>query len=237
MSSRATRLLSFSLLFFVSLAAAGCLWGSGPREMDTPEMHRQLNRVMGIQTSVVLGDVERARSAGSWLATRDEYDTFPPSTDRHRAEIRGFAAHISQSRDMDAIAERVGHLGAACGSCHQDTGGGPRFVVAPPPPGSASQAGTMILRLWAVDRMWDGLVGPSTEAWQAGTVALNQEWQKAGPAHFTSDGHRASGEAESHRIADEAARATTQENRAAVYGELLATCNGCHRSRALLAGR
>jgi cytochrome c556 len=200
-------------------------------------MHRQLSRVMDIQTGVVLGDMERARSAGAWIATREEQAGFSATTDAHQAEIRGYAALIAQSRDPSTVADRVGHLGAACGSCHQETGGGPHFVVAGPPTVGTTQAGTMVLHLWAADRMWDGLIGPSTDAWMAGTAALSQAWQQAGPAFFAAEGTGFLGEAQIHRIAEAAEGATTQEDRAAIYGELLSTCNGCHRSGSPLAAR
>ena len=47
-------------------------------------------------------------------------------------------------------------------------GAGPRFVVGTKSPTGNSQESQMIRHLWAADRMWEGLVGPSDEAWTAG---------------------------------------------------------------------
>ena len=88
----------------------------------------------------------------------------------------------------------------------------------------------MIRHLWAADRLWEGLVGPSEEAWRAGALAMAET-----QAELASE-FRASSAAgrigafleEVSLLAKEAVDAEGLEDRADVYGRLLGTCDRCH---------
>lgn len=90
---------------------------------------------------------------------------------------------------------------------------------------------------WAVDRLWLGLIQPSDEAWRAGSTAL-----ASAPLARPSD------EPEKHNLAvriqalAEVGRTLTGSakppapanlpRRLALYGEIVATCAGCHGVKA-----
>ena len=84
----------------------------------------------------------------------------------------------------------------------------------------------MVRHLWAADRMWEGLVGPSDDAWLAGSSAL------AGSLSLPSGNVRGPEELlrQVGALAGEAETATGQEARAEIYGRLLGTCSQCHAS-------
>jgi cytochrome c553 len=231
--------LALRFSFLTLLALTGCSWGFGPGEAEPPEMHRQFSRTVDIQTGVVVGDLARAQEAGAWIATHQDQEALGPDLDAYRAEIRGYAALISQAGDLDTVSRHTGHMAAACGRCHEASSGGPHFVVAGGPPQGSPTAQQMILHLWATDRMWEGLIGPSEESWKAGAEALLDSWDTAQvlrPASSTVNGF-ARPTARMHRLAQEAAAATTTGARASAYGKVLATCNDCHATEGLMAER
>ena len=211
------------------LLVGGCTWGFGGRE-EIPEMHRNLSKTVDIQTAVVQGDLERARKSASWLLEREKAMIVPPAGADHQRAMLSAASGIREAQDLKTMATLTGQLAGGCGSCHQAVKSGPRFVLGNTAPNGSSREAQMIRHLWAADRMWEGLVGPSEEAWKAGAEAM----AKTQPALATA--YRASTSAttsrgflgEVNRLASEALAATTLAERADVYGRLLNTCNRCH---------
>ncbi len=218
---------------------AGCAWGFGGGDANTTEMHRQLSRTVSIQTGVVLGDMDRVQDAASWLAAHQERRAYPPDADTHRAEMRGYAALISQASDLGEVAGRTGQMAAACGSCHQALDAGPRFVLRSGPPEGKGPGARMVRLLWASDRMWEGLVGPSDSAWNAGVEVLDEIWLH-GQTTASSPQYAASllgigGNIS--EIASAARSALTLEARAEIYGKMLNTCVRCHGTVGVMVER
>lgn len=233
------RRLALNTPLLTLLALTGCSWGFGPGEAEPPEMHRQFSRTVDIQTGVVVGDLARAQEAGAWIATHQDQETFGPDLDAYRAEIRGYAALISQAGDLDTVSRHTGQMAAACGRCHEATSGGPRFVVAGGPPQGGPGAKQMILHLWATDRMWEGLIGPSEDSWRAGAEALQDSWDTAQailPASSAANGFALPTD-RMRQLAQEAVAASTTEARASAYGKVLATCIECHAAKGPMAER
>jgi hypothetical protein len=83
---------------------------------------------------------------------------------------------------------------------------------------------------WAAERLWDGLVVPSDEAWQAGALALSEA--PLAPQELTPGKSPVPkvGEMEQmvHALARQALDADRAEVRAHVYGQVLAACAACH---------
>ncbi len=212
------------------LLAGGCTWGFGGGGEEVPAMHRNLSKTVDIQTGAVQGDLEKARQAASWLLERKDEMIVPPAGVEYQQAMLGAAARILEAPDLETVANEAGHLAASCGSCHQAVGGGPRFVVGNMAPGGTSQEAQMIRHLWAADRMWEGLVGPSEEAWKAGAEAM-AETQSTLADVFRASSSLADPERylrEVNRFANEAVGATSLTEKADAYGNLLNTCNRCH---------
>jgi hypothetical protein len=97
----------------------------------------------------------------------------------------------------------------------------------------------MIRHLWAADRMWEGLVGPSDEAWTAGAQALDRDWAEGRSLiRAAADSEATVGLIGRIRaLGHEALDTRVPKARAAVYAELLRTCNGCHDSTGIKAER
>ena len=223
---------TLTALLFAAAAASACSWGTGGSGTNPTPMHRRFLRTMDIQTGVVLGDLDRAHAAAAGIATDDEGGDFPAGFESYRTEIREYAALIAEDPQLPSVAMRTGRMAAACGSCHIASGGGPRFVIGSEPGDGASTGKRMIRHIWATDRMWEGLAGPSDDMWIAGSRVLAEgEEALEGAIRASSSPEAARGFlAEIGRLGREGQTATTQEARASVYGRLLATCYGCHRT-------
>jgi cytochrome c553 len=224
-------------LLLAALAMGGCTWGFGGRE-DVPEMHQKFSRTFDLQTGLVRGDLPRAQKAAQWIADQDLRTDLPAQAQARQDEMLGFAGQVAQSRDLDAAAAGAGQMAAACGGCHEALGAGPRFVVGQSAPDGTSQEAQMIRHLWAADRMWEGLVGPSDEAWEAGVAALSETVPTLLNAVLTAhDGIEPNQVVQVTPVAQEARMASTPADRALAYGKLLETCNECHKAVGIMAER
>lgn len=213
------------------IGGEGCTWGMGRSNPEPTEMHRHFSRTVDIQTGILVGDLERVRSAAEWLASYRGIEAENSSGAVHLQTVREEAYRISRAAGLDSVARAAGTMAAACGSCHRATNGGPNFVVGSDYPEGQTPGGTMIRHLWAADRLWEGLVGPSENAWEAGARALGEEWTSSGDVVQTSSApEQAQGYVTAiQELARIAVNATTQEARGEVFGEILGTCNRCHQ--------
>jgi hypothetical protein len=88
----------------------------------------------------------------------------------------------------------------------------------------------MLRHQWAAEQMWDGLIGPSEARWNDGIAELAEAplVQDEILANATPTPAIAELAADVHALGDEGRKATTWEQRAAIYGRLLGTCAACH---------
>jgi cytochrome c553 len=194
-------------------------------------MHVRFAATNGVRTAISLGDLDRAHAEARTVAQLDEPDVLPawrPYVD----DIRAAAAQIVLAKDTVTAAKTMATLGRECAACHEAVPSTKKIVfpkVAPPreDPRLPSQ---MAGHQWAAARMWEGLIGPSTPLWLEGSSALAKA-----PLTITAE---ASEPGHDLGIADDVARvrvfatraqkAQTLDDRAQIYGELLATCAHCH---------
>jgi cytochrome c553 len=186
---------------------------------------------VAIRDAVARGDVGEARAAARRLAEgRDAPDTAPEPAMEPELEAMTIAARrVSDARDLDESAHRLGALAETCGACHAQFEG-PRALVTEPPPESRHVAGRMARHQWAAARLWEGLVAPSSDAWARGArvledAPLEPERLTPGKSPVPKVGALATAV---HDLGRKAAVADSSARRAEVYGELMATCGGCH---------
>lgn len=143
--------------------------------------------------------------------------------------MKAAAARSDGATDLTDAGRDVGLVARTCGDCHNRFGR-PGLIVAPPgAPGSGARA-SMQRHQWAAERLWDALVVPSDDAWNAGALALAQaplvpEQLTPGKSPVPRVGELAQ---TVHNLALKAATTQRVEARADVYGEVLATCAECH---------
>jgi hypothetical protein len=218
------------LVLGLLLIGSGCTWGLGDPSSETSAMHERFSLTLEIQTGLVIGDMDRVAEIAQWLAEPPEEAEFGGEAQSFLDQISTEASRMLQATEPDAAAEMMGRLGLACGGCHQASGGGPNFVLGSNPPEGNSTGRTMIRHIWAMDRLWEGLIGPSQESWQAGLQALNQSgdtFEKL--AQSSTQPERVGGYVSTLQDLGAGVRNTeTLEARASVFGELLRSCQGCH---------
>lgn len=189
-------------------------------------MHEQLASVSRIQQAAIRGDVESARRAGvelSALLDEDQPAAWQPSLDSMRGELEA----LEHADDLRAVGNAVARLGASCGHCHRDQGVTPALPPLDPPEPAADFEAAMRDHRWAVDRMWEGLVGPSGDRWIRGStmfVVLPGCDETTAPE---DEARRALCE-RTQSLARRGHVARSLEARSTIYGRLLTTCAECH---------
>ena len=196
-------------------------------------MHARYQAASSIQLAIGLGDLARARAEARTIATAAEPD-FLPEWQPYLADIRASAEQVARARDPITAARTMAQLGRACARCHEATRARVTFAAVSPPPPASALASQMPGHEWAAARMWEGLIGPSDERWLAGARALAASrltlTAESGELGIADDATRAK------LLAARALKPQSGSDRAALYGDLLATCAHCHatiRDRAL----
>ena len=195
---------------------------AGPRATGD-RMFDHFSRATSIQSALIVGDLDGARRPAAWIAEH-QVVAWASAGDRGWLEALGTAAaEIRDAGSVDEAADATGRLAESCAGCHTSVNDGPRFRSAGDPPDGDGQAAHMIRHLWAMDRMWEGLIGASQETWQAGARAIAERE----PDEFAGGSAVAALARAIHDGANRAARTPAGE-RAEVYADLLKTCAGCH---------
>ncbi|HSG07779.1 MAG TPA: hypothetical protein VLA36_05465 [Longimicrobiales bacterium] len=209
-------------------AFAGCAGGPDPEAAGLSHMYVHYTQVGEIVEGVVDGDVPATRSGARWLANHRSQQ-FPAGAEGPLEMMRAEARIILAQDKVTDIAMSVGRMGGACARCHVALNGGPRINVEMAPPATSDPDRTMVRHVWAVDRLWEGIIGPSDAAWASGAAVLAAPGLDLGPP-----GNRpAQADDLAKRIPElgqMAKAARDPRERAEVYGHLLQTCAQCHEA-------
>jgi hypothetical protein len=236
--------------FLVAILLAACT--TGPRTSDPPttasprggdkpliqavlevqgRMHERFAATNRMLYAIAISDLMRAQREAQLVADLDEPDVLPiwkPYVD----DIRASARAVIATADTTAAARTMAGLGRACARCHQQANAKLVFADDPAPPSEKPLRATMASHQWAANRMWQGLLAPSTERWNDGARAL-AEAPLAITAEVGEPPHSLGIADDVSRIRLLARRAQTTtelDARTELYGELLGTCVQCHRT-------
>jgi cytochrome c553 len=209
-----------TLVLIACVAATACASSAtlGDRMFD------HFGRAGQIQSALMMGDLEGARRPGAWLAEHEVASDLGPGAEPWMQEIRGEARAVSNASSIDEAADAAGRLAAACAGCHTAQQDGPRFRSAGDPPDPRTRGVHMAGHLWAMDRMWEGLIGASDDTWRAGARAIAGEDPEPG---FPGGGTAAVLARAVHDQAAVAERAAPPD-RPTAYAEMIKSCAGCH---------
>jgi hypothetical protein len=198
------------------------------------DMKAHFDAIVTIRDALIAGDLPAAQAKARWIV---EDETVPgiATWQELAMEIRSQAAGVVDATSVEAATGPAAELARTCGRCHSVHSVRPPSLSArePPPIGSA-RVPHMLRHQWAAERMWEGLVGPSEERWNAGIAELaetplHREELELGPtaaSHITDLATRV------HQLGAEASGipATAWDTRSALYARFLATCADCHRT-------
>jgi cytochrome c553 len=206
------------------LAVSACAWNAPRDEAVSYRMGGHYRDAGIVQRAVVLGDLERARTAAARIAAMTEV---PGVEDARAGWVPRIADAAGDLEGADGYAEAAvatGRLAATCGACHEATRRGPRFERVSDPPARAGFDGHMVRHVWAADRMFEALVASSDALWAAGADVFAEDPLEGGAVSAEVAPHAR----ELHRLGLEALHLDDRQDRARQYGRMLAECSACH---------
>jgi cytochrome c553 len=193
-------------------------------------MERNYDLSRAIERLLVRGQLDDARALSASLASASE----PPALEawaRQAAAVRERAIALAAAPGIDEACRRAARLSEACATCHMTAGASPVFDGFPkPPPDQPTVEARMARHRWAVDRLWEGMVGNADGPWRAGLDVL-----AVTPLPFSAAaGDRAALATGLQQLAERTRQSapSTPAERARAYGEILVTCAACHSGRA-----
>ena len=187
-------------------------------------MFDHFSRAGQVQTALIVGDLEGARRPATWLAEHEDVGGFGDVGRTWVPRMQAAARDVVTAASLDEAADAAGRVGGTCAGCHAATGHGPTFRSASGAPPARTRGQHMIGHLWAMDRMWEGLIGGSDETWRSGARAIADIEPEPG---FPGGGTSAVLARAVHDQAERAERAARDE-RPAAYAEMVKTCAACH---------
>jgi hypothetical protein len=196
-----------------------------PARMEDHEKHGAAMR-----DAVARGDLEGAHREASLLANLRFDRGIDPTWRQKLDSMTTAAANVANSTDLTEASHDLGVVAKTCGDCHNAIGI-PGPAIGEPLPEDSGVRARMITHQWAVAQLWDGLIVPSDKAWKAGARALAEaplspELLTPGKTPVPKVGMLTAS------VHDRGRRAETLEDaeaRAALFGDLIATCAECHR--------
>ena len=235
MIARASRIVASFLLAMAAATGSAC---RDSHADDKPaqrfehdvlvrfHMHESYDLYGAIERLLIRGKLDDARDlARSIGRAPDEAGMAPFQT--QSALVRTRAMAVADATTLDEATRRTATLAAACAGCHVDTNAVPELRTSPPVPADRHDVPSRMARhLWAIARVHEGMIAGVDEPWRSGLDVLAEA-----PLPWPSEDRARAQLAQ--RLHDVAARAkhrvsASSDDRAVSYGELLATCAGCH---------
>ncbi len=144
--------------------------------------------------------------------------------------MKSAAARSTSATDVKDAGRDVGLVARTCGDCHTRFGR-PGVLIEPPGALRPGVRASMQRHQWATERLWDGLVVPSDDAWNAGALALSEaplmpEELTPGKTPAPRLGELAQ---TVHDLGRKAVSVERVDARANLSGDVLATCAECHK--------
>ena len=241
---KSTKALStLALLPMLGMALQGCggkpsaSQSTGASPQDPAEqsrvtnMHMHFDDINAILLALISGNLVSARTLATKV--RHGFSGEQPVGWKPFIERTIASAEILEVTDDLAIAAGIAAtMAGTCGDCHVAENAAVINQTAMPPPHEEDPfSDFMTQHRWGADRMWEGIIGPSDEAWRAGAKALATTDLSADDVgeHLIMTPEIEALLVQVRR--DSAAAPTTEgaENRQKLYGSFLAGCASCHR--------
>ena len=229
---RSTLVALAAMLTVASCASTDDETTSNQAETFAEHMHGHLVHVDAIKNGVIAGDLDATREHAVWLSEHDPPPGMPDPWAPYVKEMRQYAAVAAASRDLETVAVAVSEIARTCGECHVANGANPPAFQMDqrPQPGDEDVVSQMRRHLWAADRMWEGLIHPSEEAWNSGAdilkeVNLSAELIDADPASEANVDELVQ---QARGVGEQGGRTGPGPERSVLYGKFLSLCASCH---------
>lgn len=228
----------FPVFLAAVLIAAGC--GKSPEpaaqqaaapaapKIDTAaHMKDHFTKVREIEEAIIRGDLEAAKAPAQWMADHQEVAGYGARADQRILELKAAAKSVASAKDIGGAAQAAAGMVGACGHCHSAANVAPAMPKVAEDTKGTERVRHMLAHQHAIDRMYYGLISPTTGEWMTGAEKL-----KSAPLHARAmkgvnpEVHAA--EARVHELAERALTAAEQSSRITIYGSLIGACANCH---------
>jgi hypothetical protein len=196
-------------------------------------MHEHLTRITTIKSFIIIDDLNGVREPATWLAEHDSVPGLPSNFAPYVELMRVYARQVVAASDVKSAAESVSRMARTCGNCHLVNDVELEFGFDTRPGDWPDTISHMQRHQWAVDRLWEGLIGPSDVAWSRGTEMLvDVPLSPVDLVNEATDGMDLTATDEiAHRVhvlGGQGTNTRTPDARSALYAELLGLCADCH---------
>ena len=196
--------------------------GANP-EMVRFHMHRHFDDLHIVEKFLIAGKLSDAKALAYMLTQPD----LEPGMEQWNADSQRLgveAARLMAANTIEQACRSDARVAGACMDCHRRSKNPPMFAAPPGVPTSQETiASRMARHQWAVDRLWEGVVGGVDGSWHMGLVVLATTALPL--AKNVSGANRLQRAAQ---LALDVEHAEPKPDRAVTYGEILISCAGCH---------
>jgi len=201
---------------------------AGDATAERYHMRAHFSDLRMVEQLLVAGRLDEGLAI-AYLLTRKVEDPALAPWDDHARNVVDTATSLTRADGLADALRREARLAVECAGCHVATRTAPIFGAAPPLPAELLTAEARMARhVWAVDRIWEGLVGPDDDRWSRGLAVLAETPLPYAPL---TDAPQLAADLRNLAKQQLDDRATTSaDQRAARYGEMLVTCAACHQS-------
>ena len=201
-----------------------------PRAVDD-EMHAHLEAADRARRAAVFGRGPEIRRAAEELAGRGVVVGVPANARRHIYDFRQRARELAETENLDEAVRTTPLLAWECGRCHVASRATPvASIPSGAVPGGEGTERHAARLGWALERLWEGVQGPSEVSWELGAQALDDS---ASVAEGIREGVRPvaqPGETADRllALAWQGGRTGEAREQARLLGEIVLTCARCH---------
>ena len=186
-------------------------------------MHERFKALDRAEQAIVMSDLARVQQEAQLLTLFEEPDVLAKWQPFFES-VKDAARPLAHAKDPAAAGKLIAEVGRRCANCHEATKAKiPLEQLAQPKP-DQHLATQMLRHQWAAQRMWEGVIAPSTERWNEGAQMLAEA-----PLTITAESSALGIEDDVAKVRLLARRGLDPKtDRPQLYGELLATCAHCH---------
>jgi cytochrome c556 len=191
-------------------------------------MQEHFAKAAEMKAAVIGGNLAEFKKVAAWMAEHELTKDPPQTWKTHVDAMQSCAKRGRDAADLAAASLALGEVGRTCRECHSAMGA-PKISVGSPPAEGSGALLRMVRHQWAADRMWEGLMAPSDDAWVKGAEVFSDAPltpEEVAPGKSVSP--------EVKKLAKDAqdiahkARTVDEAKRHEAYADLLTTCQRCH---------
>jgi hypothetical protein len=227
--------LAFVLLFAFVAATFGPSLAQDMSEEDrstiADHMHGHLIQISMIKSAIVAGKLEDVDGPARWLADHETATGLPVEFESYVMQMKSYARQVIDAQDLASAAGSVSNMAKTCGNCHLVNDVNLEFGYDRKPREDVEDVVTHMQRhQWAMDRLWEGLIGPSDTAWNRGADMLIDAPLLPSDVTTATDKVVEIGKIARriHALGGIGTETTTPDARSELYAEVLRLCAGCH---------